>query len=384
MRLRIWLPPLAELRNDSQLSFETLDKDRRVQHRSTSSIGGLPKNVDCELVLHPTDVLLLEIRPPRLSGSKLARSLPSLVEERLVANVDEVHVVATPRAPDGTAVAAVIDRALLRRGLDLFARLNRRVLAAVPNPFALSFDAHRWRARIRDGAGSVRTGPTSGAAFVSHYDAPVELQLLIKQAIAPPKLVEVDGDCDADTWSEVLGTAVKQVGPESEAPPVLLNLLQYQFAPGFADWKGWRVPAVLGIICVLVMLTGLNLHAWKLRAEETALRARMAAIVRDVIPGVPAVLDPLAQMQQRVDQLRNRAGIDSAGFLSVAYDLGNIVDADSVKSMQFRDKVLNVEFVSGISDTEAERQEIVSRASDVGLDIRFTGSRATVRRRGGA
>ena len=384
MRLRVWLPPLAELRNDSLVSFDTLDKDRRVQHRSTSLISGLPKNVDYELVLHATDVLLLEIRPPRLSGSKLARALPSLVEERLVGNVDEAHVVATPRAPDGTAVAAVVDRALLRRALDLFARLNRRVLAAVASPFALSYDTYRWRVHIRDGAGSVRTGQTAGAVFVSEDDVPVELQLLIKQSIAPPNLVEVDGDCDPDTWSEVLGTAVKQVGPESQAPPVLLNLLQYQFAPGFADWKGWRMPALLGIIWVLVMLTGLNLHAWQLRAEETALRERMAAIVRDAIPGVPAVLDPLAQMQQWVDQLRNSAGINSAGFLSVALELGNIVDVDSVKSMQFANKELKVEFVSGTSDTEAQRQEIVSRASDVGLVIRFTGSRATVQRGDGA
>ena len=118
MRLRVWIPPLAELRNDALVTFEVLDKGRQVQHRDASTINALPKGVDCELILHPVDVVLLEIRPPRLRGSKLAAALPSLVEERLVADVEDVHVVATPVAGDGTAVAAVVDRAMLRRTLD--------------------------------------------------------------------------------------------------------------------------------------------------------------------------------------------------------------------------------------------------------------------------
>ena len=384
MSLRVWLPPLAELRNDSLVSFEVLDKSRQVQHRDVSAISGLPKHVDYELVLHPTDVVLLDIRPPKLRGARLAASLPSLVEERLVGNVDDVHVVATPAASDGTAVAAVVDRALLRRALDLFSRQKRRVLAAVPAPFALSFDPNRWRVRIRDGAGGVRSGPTSGVTFVSDLEVPVELQLLVKHAIAVPQIIEVDGDCDADTWREALGTSVTQVAPDSRAPPVVLNLLQYQFAPGFANWEGWRLPAVLGAVFLLVMLAGLNLHALKLRSEESVLRERMVAIVQEVIPGVPAVLDPVAQMQQRVEQLRSGAGINNAEFLSLALALGNIVDVNSIQSLEYRNRVLSVDFVPGALESETKRQDIVSRAADVELVVRFTGGRATVQRRGGA
>ncbi len=384
MRLRIWLPSLAELRNDSPVSFEVLDNSRRIQHRDVCPVSELPKHVDCEFVLHPTDVVLLEVRPPRLRGSRLAAALPSLVEERLVGNVEETHVVATPIAADGSAVAAVIDRALLRRALELFSRQKRRVLSAVPNPFALSFSPERWRVRIREGAGSVRTGPSSGTAFASDHDVPVELQLLVKHAVVVPGLVEVDGDCDTDTWSQVLGTTVTQVAPEHQAPPATLELLQYQFAPGFAAGEGWRLPAVLGAILLLVMLAGLNLQAWTLRAEESALREKMKTIVEEAIPGVPAVLDPLAQMQQRVEQLRSGAGINNAEFLAVALELADIIDVDSVQSLQYRNRVLSVEFVPGALESEAQRRDLVSRASDVGLVVRFADGRATVQRREGA
>jgi len=382
MRLRVWIPPLAELRNDALVTFEVLDKGRQVQHRDASTINALPKGVDCELILHPVDVVLLEIRPPRLRGSKLAAALPSLVEERLVGDIEDVHVVATPVAGDGTAIAAVVDRAMLRRTLDLFARQKRRVLAVVPNPFALSYDPQRWRVRVRDGAGSVRSGPASGVTFSQSEEVPIELQLLVKHASSPPSELEVDGDCDTHAWSRSLGINVRQVSPEARAAPVALDLMQYQFSPGVGDLQGWRIPAVLGFVLLLVTLVGLNAHALKLNSDELALREQMVAIAQEVIPGVSVVLDPVAQVQQRVEQLRSGAGINNAEFLALTQAMGKIVDVDSVLSMEYRNRTLNVEFVANGIDANERRDEIVSRGADVGLDIRFMDGRATVRRRG--
>jgi general secretion pathway protein L len=375
---------MAEFRADSEFLFDLLDKHRRVQHRASSTVAQLPKNAGCELVLHPSDAVILEIQPPKLSGSKLAKALPSLVEERLLSDVDSIHVVATPRAADGTAVAAVVDRALLRRTMGLFDKLKRRVLSVVPAPFALSYDADRWRVRIVDGAGSVRTAVASGTSFENRHDVPVELQLLVKQAVVPPDLIEVDGDCDVAVWSQTLGVDVKQVAAETRAPPVVLDLLQYQFAAGLADWSQWRLAAMLALVLAVVMVAGLNLHAWKLRSEEAVLRERMASIVEDVIPGVSVVLDPLAQVRQRVDRLRSGAGISSAEFLSIALDLASLVDADSVQRFEYRNKVLNVEFREGVIDAEEARREFIASASSVGLKVRFVGNRATVQRREGA
>jgi hypothetical protein len=131
------------------------------------------------------------------------------------------------------------------------------------------------------------------------------------------------------------------------------------------------------------MLGGLNLQAWKLRAEESALREKMKTIVEETIPGVPAVLDPLAQMQQRIEQLRIGAGINNAEFLSIALALADIIDVDSVQSLRYRNRILSVEFVPDALDSEAKRRSLVSRASDVGLLVRFADGQATVQRREG-
>lgn len=377
MRLRVWLPPLAELRPDSTAEFDVLSKARRVQHRGETSLVGLPRNIPCELVLHPADAVLLEVRLPRLSAVKLASALPSLVEERLLGNADDVHVVATPRNPDGSAVAVVVDRGQLRRALDLFQKTGRDVQAVVPHVLANTYRPGHWRARIRDGAGSLRSGPAEGVAFEARGDVPLEVRLCLSQAVATPTVIEIDGDCDAHEWSEALGVAVKQVPPDDEAPPVIVNLLQYRFAPGVAGWEQWRTPALLGAMFAVVMLLGMNLHAWQLASEEEALRDRMSKLVTEYVPGTTVVLDPLAQMQRRVNDLKAGAGVDSAGFLSLMLRLSGIVDFNSVRSVEYLDEELTVEFEPEKIGGEQQRQALIGRAEEAGLSLRFASASAS-------
>jgi general secretion pathway protein L len=384
VKLRVWLPPMSEIRGDSRVEFEAIDSGGHVNHRGESTISALPKSMGCELVLHGRDGVLLDVRTPRLARSKLAAALPGLVEERLVGDVDDVHVVATERDPDGVAVAAVVDRALFARTLELFTHAGRAVIAATLNPLALPWKPGSWRVRIRDGFGSVRTSESFGVAFGTEEPVPVELKLLIAQAIVPPVSIEVDGDCDAHLWNETLGVEVRQVPPDANVPDVTLDLLQYQFAPGVADWKRLRTPAVLAVLLLVVALGGLNLHAWKLLGAEKALRARMSAIVVESIPGVPVILDPLAQMQRRVSDLRVGAGIASGGFLALATSFASVAAFDSIQSMEFGNGKLTVMFLPGAMDTEGKRASLVTRASDAGLAVRFSGDQALISRKGGA
>ena len=162
MKLRIWLPPMSEMRGDSRVEFEVIDSNRHVNHRGESTISALPKGMGCELVIHGRDGVLLDVRAPRLARSKLAAALPGLVEERLAGDADGVQVVATESDQDGVAVAAVVDRALFARTLDLFTRARRAVVSATLSPLSLPWKSGCWRVRVRDGFGSVRTTESCG------------------------------------------------------------------------------------------------------------------------------------------------------------------------------------------------------------------------------
>jgi type II secretion system protein L len=285
--------------------------------------------------------------------------------------------VATPRDASGQAVAAVVDRALLRRALEIFARAGRRVVQATPQPLALGMSPGGWRVRWRDGRGSVRTEVFTGMGFESNDSPPLELRLLLAQSAERPSVIDVEGECDAQAWSEALGVPVRKVNATTgQARPMVMDLLQYEFSGGIIRWPDWRATIVLGAALLLVSLGGLNLHAWALRAEESALRDQMAAVLLETFPQVPVVLDPLAQMRRLAADLRTAAGTGSDDFLSSAAVLGRIADTDSVQSMEYRDGRLSVRFRAPFSSTQAEREALARRATEAGMTLRFDGDNA--------
>jgi general secretion pathway protein L len=380
VRLRVWLPPFAELGPDSALPFEVLDTQRRVQRRGEAVAGALPRGMDCEVVLDAGDVLLVETRLPRLSGGRLAAALPGLVEECVAGDVERCHVTASPPDADGQAAVAVVDRALLRRTLEILQRAGQRVVHVTPQPLALGMTPGNWRARLRAGQGSVRTGSRTGASFGAG-SPPLELHLLLGQAPRRPIAIEVDGECDASTWSEALGIDVVASPPDSVAPPVALDLMQYEFARSVLPWRAWRTTAALAAALLLVALGSLNLHAWLLRAQEQALRAEMVRIVQEANPQVPVVLDPLAQMRRHVSDLRAGAGTDTEGFVALAAGVARFAAADSVQAMQYRSGQLAVRLRAPLAEADPQRKALVDRAAAAGLLVTVSGETMQVTRR---
>lgn len=373
MRLRVWLPPLGEFGSETPLAFEVLDAHRRVHRRGEAVIGGLPKGIDCELVLHALDVVLLDVQLPRLTGARLAGALPALVEERVAGELERNHVVASARGPQGHAVAAVVDRALMRRALAIFQRAGHRLVGATPQPLALGLSPGCWRVRLRDGQGSVRTGPLSGLGFSCADGPPVELCLLLSQAPERPPVIEVDGECDLQQWRERLDVPVTTAPTDTQVPLVVLDLLQYEFSRSVLSLRTWRTTLALGLALLLAGVGGLNLHAWALRTQEKALRETMVAIVKDTFPQVPVILDPQVQMRRYVSDLRTGAGVERGEFLTLATGLGQSADADSVEAMEYRDGQFTARFRPQVADTEERRRALSERASGAGIVLSFSG-----------
>lgn len=382
MRLRIWLPRLAEFDVDASLACEWLGRQRQIQRRARLTLANLPDAIGIELVLHGLDCVLLDVRPPRIEGAKLAGALPGLVEERLATDVDHAHVVVGARDPSGGANAAVVDRALFARAIERFTRARRRVVSVTPRPLALPVRHDRWRVRLDDDHGSVRTGPGSGVGFGtdgSGAEPPLELRLLLAQTPHRPGTIEVEGRCDVAAWTAAFGVPVMAIGPDGEAPPVVLELLQYGFAPGIADAAAWRTTALLAALLVTVSVGGLNAHAWTLHRQEQALRERMATAVRATFPEVPVVLDPVAQMRRLVADRRPAAG--GGEFLALARSVARMVRPDSIQTLDYRDGALRVTFRSDAAAPEAERTALIGAAAGMGLTSVIDGDAVRIARR---
>jgi general secretion pathway protein L len=388
--LRLWLAPLAELGADSTLAFEVIDGERRVLERGAAVPGALPRLARTELVIAAPDVLLLDTALPRLSGARQRAALPALAEPLLIGDPEQSFIVSGRPDAAGRSTLAVLDRALFRRALELLKRAGIEPATATPEPLALAATPGRWRLRLGGAYGCLRTGERLGTACSVPEDGrpPVELRLALEQAgAAKPEAIEVEGECDATAWSEALGGPVVAASRDGEqAPPVVLELLQYEFAPGIADWQSWRVPAALAAALALVWIAGLNVDAWLKLREERQLRGQMNAVFRDTFPQVPVVLDPLEQMRRGLAGLRSGAGTGDPGdFLPLAAAFARAAQAgtDAVRQIEYRDRALQVHFEAQVVDAAAERESMARRLAKAGLEVRFADSTLTVRRGAG-
>jgi len=384
------LPPLGELGADSAIDFEVIDGVRRVLERGTAVPAALPRLARVELVIAAPDVLLIDVALPRLSGARLRAALPALAEPMLLGDIEHAFVVAGRPDRAGRSTLAVLDRALLRRALELFARLGIAPASATPEPLTLAAAPGRWRLRIGIGYGTLRMGERLGIAC-SHAggaDPPVELRLAVEQAgAARPEAIDVEGECDSAAWTAALGVKVNVTAPDpGRAAPVALELLQYEFGPRMVDWRAWRLPAALAAALALAWVVALNVDAWLKLREERQLRDQMSATFRAAFPRVPVVLDPLAQMRRALADMRSGAGTGDAGdFLPLAAGFAQAgqMDTESVRQVEYRDRALLVRFEPRAVDSAAKRDALVARLTKVGLSARFSDAVLNVRRGGG-
>jgi len=388
--LRVRLCPLAELGADSALDFEIIDRERRVLERGIAVPGALPRLARTELVIAAPDTLLLDAALPRLSGARLRAALPGLAEPLLLGDIEHAFVVAGRPGGTGHATLAVLDRALFKRALELFARLGIVPASATPEPLTLAAGRGRWRLRVGGAYGSLRMGEQLGVAcsYSGGADPPVELRLALEQAgAARPEAIEVEGECEIAAWAASLRVNVLAVAPDrTRAAPVALELLQYEFAPRMADWSAWRLPAALAAALALAWIASLNIDAWLKLREEQQLRSQINAAFREAFPRVPVVLDPLAQMRRAIADMRSGAGTGDAGdFLPLAASVAQAVqaDAESVRLIEYRDRALLVRFEPRAVDSAAKRDALVERLAKGGLSARFSESMLSVRRGGG-
>lgn len=379
MTVRVWLPRMASLQADTVYAYELLAPDRNVQRRSEGLLSDLPPGRPVELVLHPLDTVLWELTVPDLNAFRLAQALPGIIEERVLDDVDKLHAACSPRDAGGKVVAAATDRALLSRTLELFARSGHRVRAAVPGPLALPVAPLGWHVRWDGQVCAVRASHGMATAFEAEGSSiPPELTLMLSQNPAPRSL-DVEGTGPIDGWSDALGVPVARVPAPVRAPDVILNLLQHRFAPGPEAPGRWRITAALSAVLATIIIGGLCLEAWMLRAEERSVRARMSALVLTTFPQVPVVLDAPAQMRALVKELRPDRNADA--LIPLAAELARVLATDSVQDLRYSGGVLTATLRGRTGEADAILVQAAASSADRGFDTRIEDGVVRIARR---
>jgi general secretion pathway protein L len=119
----------------------------------------------------------------------------------------------------------------------------------------------------------------------------------------------------ADTWSLWI----------TGARNVTLNLmsgLHAESSPNI-NWQPWRWAMILAAAILFVNIFALNFDWWQLKNEATTLRTTMTQIYQARYPKESVIIDPIAQMQQKIAFTKRDLGLASSDdFTMLAANFG--------------------------------------------------------------
>ncbi|GAC1415896.1 MAG: hypothetical protein NVSMB6_18270 [Burkholderiaceae bacterium] len=297
------------------------------------------------LLLAASDVTLLHVRVPPMSPARLRIALPNLVEDQLMSDPSDCVIVAGPSVT-GMRTVAVIQRQWLQILVQTVSALGGRNVAALPSQLCLAYPGGGVGAAVtpfgeeldvtlsfsdQDGLGlsllpdnpvtaarevieTVRTlVPTASISLqVPQEDLPAYQQAADLVMPLEPRVTVL-----TDHWMRwINGT---------RASPLNLVAGLIGTAGSTVDWRRWRWPMVLGFFVLLLNVGALNFEWWRLSKEAAQLRALMIQTYRSAYPRETVIIDPAAQMAQKVAAARRDAGQPAAGdFVALAAIFGSV------------------------------------------------------------
>jgi len=348
------------------------------------------------LLLAAGDVTLLRVKVPPLSAARLRAALPNLVEEQLMSDPADCAMVAG-ESVDGLRTVAVVHRGWLELLNKTLLALGARSIVAVPGQLCLPWQPDAASAAVtehgleadvavrlaqQDGIGlSVAAEQAETVAFeviqslaVVVPQAPITLY--VPQArerdyqeslhIAPA--LEQRIALQADSWQRWIN------GADGAA----LDLMGGLGASGGRsfDWRPWRWPLVLAVALLAINIIALNVDWLRSRREAEALQAAMVQSYRNAYPKETVIVDPLAQMRQKLAAARRESGqLAPDDFIALAGAFGEAWSAAGkgapIASLEYHDRSLLVKPKAGTEPDERLRNALA--AHNLGLSQEAAG-----------
>lgn len=324
------------------------------------------------IVLVPgSEVLLTTAQVPAKSRAKARVAIPWVLEDRLVAEVEELHFALGEAVGEGVWHVAVIARARLDAHLAACRAVGIEPDSVVPEPLALPRpDAGAWTLLEEPDQISVRTGSEAGFACEPDLLGVIASTMELPEQLQRHRLGAAESQ---PGWSpaleDVLAASPNAVDHrdaltafDAGAAESALELLQGDYSRAERTGRSlrrWRVPAALAAALAAVVVIEAFLAHWALGQRETALRTEIEQVFRDTFRDAERVVNPRAQMENRVQRLR---GGGQQGFAERLAQAGAIVggqDGARLTGLSWREGVLELELdAEGLQVLDAVQREL--------------------------
>lgn len=351
------------------------------------------------ILLAASDVTLLQATIPPLSAAKLKAALPNLVEDQLLGNPADCVMVAGDGS-NGLRTIAVVQRAWLEKINQALIALGAQHISILPAQLCLPHQSGCVVAAITQHENDVdltlRSSEQTGIGLALSArqpegviqnvcaivpEAPITLfvpqaGMLNYQAAINAASLQGRISLAADTWSLWI----------TGARDTTLNLMTGLNLESKLeiDWRPWRWPLLLAAAILLINIVALNFDWWQLNREAKNLSNTMTQIYQTRYPKESVIINPIAQMQQKISFAKRDAGLAAPDdFTILAATFGETwsgissVAKPAIATLEYREHSLFVGLKTGTNnDSEALMQQLKAALANRNLSLTVTTTQA--------
>ncbi len=283
-------------------------------------------------IIAPAAVIFFtSVMAPERNRKLMEKSARYAIEDQLITDPDENHVMVGPVSEQGKMGIGVISKKWLD---DVIRAL--RVESVVPDTLIAEtlvppIDKSNWSMVYGAGSGFVRTGEFDGFWAGDSGDVgkiPIQLELAIQSAQAiggTPATIDLwqwdnDEDIDTKVWEKTTGLIVNRMGRWNVADmacdrqAVRFNFLKGEYEPEWKKAKLGRNLTVTGLLtaAVLTLLLAFIGGDWyRLKSETANQKAVINSVLQESFPDIKVIIDARLQMERRLAALRGRRGSEN-------------------------------------------------------------------------
>lgn len=364
------------------MTNESTDGASAVGHGSAADAARAASQREVVVLAPAGAVTLAEVELPTRNKAQMLKAVPYVLEDELAEPVDDLHFAVRSERGQKT-LAAVVRRDWMERLLAQLRAEGIEPQGVVPETLCLPRGDQEWTLLIEDRGAVLRTGLSSGFAIdPDNLDAMLDAALA-DQDVDALSLIFIDRRAGETRPAPSLDVEVREhEGRESvlellvsgyrERRPV--NLLQGDFAVASntgALWRRWRLAGALTLALAAVHLGTLALENQRYSRDIADLKQAMSTLYTETFPDSAKVVNPVAQMRNRLGELEQQSG-PAVDYLALVIGAGKLVVGDAkvqVKRLRYRNSRIELDLEGeSIERLEALQQRL--RSAGYGAELR--------------
>lgn len=273
-------------------------------------------------LLSAEQVSLMKVDVPAGQIRHLDKMLPALLEERVAADIDQLHFATGGKPVNDKVTVAVVSREIMQYWLNAFSSAGIQLKAMIPGSLALPWQQDSWTLSLEDDLAYLRWSHQGALVCDAANIATVlELQLGV---LGQPTSLQFYAEHQQQSWpadlvvSEFKGRASNSLSQLPDSYAMAINLLQGDFRPQSdlqKQWEMWRPPVIIAAIALALQLVVVSVEAWQLNQQAEQYRGEVEKLFHQTFPDEKRIVNVRVQMSQRLEKLQKQS--DDFGFLAV-------------------------------------------------------------------